>query len=142
MQFTLTTYKFYCVPTLNTLTMTSGYSNVCCVNVSNLCIPFFTNDTSLFNSIAVINLSLWSVSNTPGSLGMDNSSFKSAFTHVNSSIINVNASISTLFQLHSSAAWALTQLPAALSKLSTSYWIDHARLTQNINKLTSVLMVA
>jgi len=42
----------------------------------------------------------------------------------------------------SGTAWSMTYLPAAFSNLSTSYWIDNARLTQNINTLTSVSTVA
>ena len=33
-------------------------------------------------------------------------------------------------------------LPGALTNLSNSYWLDNERLTQNINKLTSVSTVA
>ena len=99
-----------------------------------------------------------------GSLRMDNSWFKSAFANINCSIINANASISSLFQCNSdvtainssepvvnlslnfwklsTTAWALTSLPAALLNLSTSYWIANASLTQNINTLMSVSTVA
>ena len=53
---------------------------------------FIANDTTIFNLIAVINSSLWSVLNTLGSLGTDNSSFKTAFATTNSCIIYANAS--------------------------------------------------
>ena len=140
------------IPTLNTLTTTSGYSSACCVNVSNLCSTLISNDASIFNSIAVINWLIWSVSNTVGLLGTDNSSFKSVFANVNSSIFNAEASLSSLFQRNSditsmnnsvvNSSLKFTPLPAALTKLSTPYWIDNTRLTQNINKLTSLSTVA
>ena len=113
----------------------------------------------VLNSIAVINSLLWSVSNTLGSLGTGNSLFKSAFANISGCILNANGSILSLFQRNSditsinnsvvnlslnfwnlsTAAWSLTLLPAALT---TYYWIDNERLTQNINKLTSSFTVA
>jgi len=113
------------LPTLNTLTTTSGYSSACCVNASNLCSTFISNDASIFNSIGIINASLWSVSNTVGILSTDNSSFKSAFINVNSSIFNANASISSLFQRNSDITnlnTSVVNLSLSFSNLSTTTW--------------------
>ena len=92
-------------------------------------------------------------------LGTDISSFKNMFAKVNSSIHNANTYISSLFQRNSDITnlntsvvnlslnflepqvWALTPLLVALTNLSTSFWIDNERSTQNINKLTSVSTV-
>ena len=105
---------------------------------------------------------LLSVSNALGSIGIINSSLTTACLALNSSMINANASISSLIQRNSDitnlnnstvnlslnfwnlsgTTWAMSYLPAAFSNLSTTFWVDDSKLTQNINSLSSVSTVA
>ena len=62
----------------------------------------------------------------------------SNITNLNTSVVNLSLNFWNLI----TTACSLAKLPAALTNLSTSYWIDNERFMQNINKLTSVSTVA
>ena len=150
------------IPTLNTLTTTSGYLNSCCTNISNICSNLNTSIANVSGRVAILNTSFLNVSNTVDSVLLDNASFMSAFTKINTSFTNVNASITDLKQYNSNVAnlntsvinlsmnfwnlstvaWGLNYLPAYCTNLSTAFWIDDSKLTSAINDISSVSLVA
>ena len=62
------------IPTLNTLTTTTGYLNSCCTNVSNICYNLNTSVPNVSVKVAILNNSLSYVSSTLDSVLLDNAS--------------------------------------------------------------------
>ena len=72
--------------------------NSCCTNVYNICSNIISNVGNNTLNINILNTSVINASKTLDSILTDNSSFKSAFSNINSSFTDVNASISSLKQ--------------------------------------------